>query len=501
MDKVNRRNAVPVPEADQGLNVSVERIQELTSYVSDAVRQVAEARTKLFRVSAENCSERSSSKLGVPDSHLLSINTVTLDWSYQYVRRGERILLIFFRRAKPSQTVLEASLRLELNLAPEDHLSNAGYETVNWSCEILVPHCLMRCTPGVVKFAVGPSGRDRLSLRNFQGNSGEIDAELTYLVDGQEVPTRHPDGTWKFAPFLAWLDAMRQWVQDPVDQASWQTFDSPLMQLSHEADQPQTQVLLANIMRAYVATKVEAEQPGEMPGLLKPFAWRQNVSKFEGRIRLLLDRKGQRLAHEPEEDPIALSMEYKCTSDRDSAKIRLRIYPPDFLVGGQLHRLIIEKLAEQAVRDGCSGSFRMGDWKLTFDNTAMREFILGNGAKASILKVGEVPSSHDETLITVSGKATAETPEGLTEFEAALVFQAAIKVVESQVGGYRVVMVTPHTRIDHNRNNRNRYRRKKSVVLLRPRSRQDETDSVRADLVESLIEQMVAIHRWGGVLP
>jgi hypothetical protein len=469
--------------------MAADSVAALVAHLGEAVAQAGQARAAMLGEAAAALVAPQSAPATLP-----WLRTLRFDWRYWVNRTEENRLLVAFSRR--SRELVAVDARLEFSLHPLPHHGDEEVPTLAGVDTFLRVPALLSAPaatePGVIRFNLAPPHEGMIEVagadRGFDG------ATITW-VQGErrfpalreavtEVHPRHmgrggrglvaekriPHRRWAMAPFLAWLDSVRAWQEDPERGATWLRFVPPTP-VTDESEAPVTVAAVAMVVGAFARVVRAAEVSTPLPDALAPLASRQHVADFNGSIRLRLDRTTLELARPGDENPILLDLHYRATRVGARARFELTHRQPDFLVAGELHHLLFESFAAGA-KAGCCGAIPLGERTITFTPETFDSFFRAGRANALILRTGRsVRRETDKNLLVVRAP--------IDGVEVAALFTGVFEVAADQQSVARVGR----------------------IEMLRPNHDDGPHDLLRDDTVRSLFELMLSLHRWGGLLP
>lgn len=466
--------------------MAADSVAALIDHLGEAVAQAGQARAAFLGEAVAALVAPQSAPATLP-----WLRDLRFDWRYWVNRTEEDRLLVAFSRRSRELVAVDARLGFSLHPLPY----NADEETpplAGVDIFLRVPALLSgpaAAEPGVIRFNLAPPHEGMIEVagadRGFDG------ATITWLHGERrvsalretvtEVHPRHmgrggrgmvaekriPHRRWAMAPFIAWLDSVRAWHEDPERGATWMRFVPP----TEESAAPVTVAAVGMAAGAFARVVQAAEASTPLPDALAPLASRQHVADFNGSIRLRLDRSALELARPGDGNPILLDLHYRATRAGVRARFELTHRQPDFLVAGELHRLLFESFAAGAKTD-CCGAVLLGERTITFTPETFDSFFRAGRATALILRTGRsVRRETDKNLLVVRAP--------LDGVEVAALFTGVFEVAADQQSVARVGR----------------------IEMLRPHHDDGPHDLLRDDTVRSLFELMLSLHRWGGLLP
>jgi len=283
-----------------------------------------------------------------PETMVLTVAKV--GWRFFIAKSGTRVVFLFWKKNLPERVLLDATL--DMSIVPSDaratplsmaqvafRIQIPPFVRQNPSPALLAQIGPSGATPSdTIVLEVGPGERDLLAIRRPErGPSG---ATITYTVFGRTEQVRPVGGLWRPKPFLALLDALRDWVAVGGG-------DVVAMRPPAPAERSDAWEILLHVADSYVQASeaVRLRQPPRSaePTLVDELGVHYDMGPFASTIMLRLKPDGE-IAQTEGDDPFQLRMAVTMQRERRGVSADVELKPPDFLASGAIRDGFLDEL-------------------------------------------------------------------------------------------------------------------------------------------------------------
>ena len=377
----------------------------------DALREDARQWAAGIPLLADALLEASTRRLlvsGTASRDLLLLRSGRFGLRFYLSKQRTRIRL-FRSRDEAPQMVLDAGLSLRIEpLRDEDPQPRPA--SAPQRCTLSLPSFLVvrptreelaRALPAgarprdAVLFRVGPGGRDLLAFAGPRGDLGDLgDVRVRYWNAGAGVDVRPHDRRWPVAPFAAFVRAMGEWA------GGHGAMRERPMRVPESDDASEARRILRALADAWRAARDAVSAPRRRaPDPLASVRTDYGIGAFDAQVTLRLRPDGT-LAEDAGDDTLQIAMDVAI--DGASGDMRVALKPPDFLVGGDLHRAFVDAIASREARDRIAGQAGAQGFSAPMDAAA---FAAGGGARAMVFRTRrDLRRQRDLDVVILSGE-------------------------------------------------------------------------------------------------